>query len=818
MSSSRGVRRARFDLALALIDAERSDAAVRELREALKEAGDDPPEWRIHLELGLLAERVGDQPVEAFSELVSAATGAPPPDADDPSAAALQMLESTSGRWLASKIDDSQVRALVQQARRDDANPGLVRLAAQTSFLRGDAQATQSLISNTSEMELQADPVLGSARAVAQALQLLDEGAFEEALLAIDDGRVPAEEPTGASARALALFGLGRLEEALRALDAAPDTFDTCVARALVWLTTAANDNETERPAPIAHAEEAATMAARLEPSLGDGLLLRAQITLEGTLELDRGRRLLETALRRLEGDPDRARLWRLQRRVRTDDIFRYITLEVAAACENDADLLAIRREELPFATTTYHQDAAIAELAAKAMQDAGRDDMAAEMFAAAAQFYTSSQEPANALQARERQRLLAPTTELLIQLADDRFVASYTAEQHGRDALLAEIAQGLAALDELDGSMLEQSRSERVQAAYLRGLLLKRRAEDVAALPRERWLALPWLLVAAIDDQTHSYRAAHLAWGLWNTWLFRSALHYGDRAFALEPDDTWIQAGAVIMRLNWHGILDEETDSLIDNIDDVPWGNSIRLIEALNRNDIARAQERIDTPLSDELWARQARAIAVARLRGIEAAEPLYRAIFEEAEGVPGDHDAACDAALALGDLDAAHSHIEAGVANRTILPSRAQRYRSFIDLINGEEGAVDALRGLMAAFVRPVALRGFAYCDLPVLSLAWAERTEVAAAMMQLQEECGPRIDEVAAATLPALAYEMETGRATSTDPDLDRLVHQLLLAEESGELSGEDADRVIGLLDGELPAFKDAAPGVTRATAQG
>ena len=88
----------------------------------------------------------------------------------------------------------------------------------------------------------------------------------------------------------------------------------------------------------------------------------------------------------------------------------------------------------------------------------------------------------------------------------------------------------------------------------------------------------------------------------------------------------------------------------------------------------------------------------------------------------------------------------------------------------------------------------------------------------MMQLQEECGPRIDEVAAATLPALAYEMETGRATSTDPDLDRLVHQLLLAEESGELSGEDADRVIGLLDGELPAFKDAAPGVTRATAQG
>ena len=106
VSSSRGVRRARFDLALALIDAERSDAAVRELREALKEAGDDPPEWRIHLELGLLAERVGDQPVEAFSELVSAATGAPPPDADDPSAAALQMLESTSGRWLASKIDD----------------------------------------------------------------------------------------------------------------------------------------------------------------------------------------------------------------------------------------------------------------------------------------------------------------------------------------------------------------------------------------------------------------------------------------------------------------------------------------------------------------------------------------------------------------------------------------------------------------------------------------------------------------------------------------------------------------------------------------
>ena len=187
---------------------------------------------------------------------------------------------------------------LLARARVEDAPTSIVSLAAQLFILRGDPQPVASLLADTRD-----DPSLTSARAVARSLELVDEGDFGAAINVLEESNASRREPAVASARALALYGAGRLDEALRSAASAPLTFETAAAQALFWLTRAANlPQSEEKDVAIAEAGSAASAAARTDPALGDGFLLRAQVDLEGSLDVEGGRRLLDTAVRKLGG------------------------------------------------------------------------------------------------------------------------------------------------------------------------------------------------------------------------------------------------------------------------------------------------------------------------------------------------------------------------------------------------------------------------------------------------------------------------------------------------------------------------------------
>lgn len=800
------IRAARVQLALALMESEdRLTEAAHELESALDEAGDDPPDWRIHLHLGRVAERAGDEPVAAISEVLAAVVAAPPEEAEEPARAALAMLAGQSSHQWVSRLADSQVDALVSRARAPDASSLLVSLAATFLFLRGDYETAGSLVSASSSSEVRADPHIGTAQTVARASQLIDSGEFRSALAVLEEAEVPGQDPVAASMRALADYGLGDLDAALDDVADAPETFDTALAEALVWLRRAGEKTETEEGVdPVAQAGRAASAAARLGPSAPDGLLLRAQVELEGTFDISDGRRLLEQAILRLDREPERARHWALQRRVRTDDAFRYMTLEVAAACGRTEELFALQPHDLPFARTDYRQDAAAADLVAGALKEAGRGDEAAAFFESAGRFHTYANEPDLALSARRQATELHPTAERLLELADDQWQASY--RMADTDDADAAIAAGLSALDRLENEGFDADTAQRVDGAYKRGLLLARRADLRPSTLLERWLPLPWLLVAGLDDPTHSYRAMHLAWACNDAGLSRPAWHFAERAIGLDENDRWLREGYVVMHFNWFGVLDEKADAFIDDLGYQPWGSGMRETDALNRNDLSRLRKFTDGDTFDALWARLVRAQSITRLDGLGRAQERFAAVKEEAAKDLADPLVAAECSLVLRELDDARRYIELGVEQGKVSP-RAARFRTaMIDVVAGGDADLELLYEGVDSAVDPSALRDWAYSVFPIVAEAWADNHQAVQVLEELQRRTAARIDTP---TLPSLTVEIDKGFNTSTDPELDRLVRELLHAEEGGGVADAEIAEDLRRLASDSAALAHAGP---------
>lgn len=780
MTAARSIRAARVDLALALIETgDRLSEAARELWKALDEPGAEPADWEVHRHLAGLAERQ-DDPNTALRETLAATLEAPPRDADELARWALNLLEGRGERQRAAGLDASQVRELGLRAGDRDMPASLVQLALRMLLLRGDEDAARSVLTSPSGASLPATPAVGAAQAVTRALQLIDDGEFPDAVAVLQEAGVTEDDPAGAATRALALYGAGRLDEAYAAAETAPDTFDAAVVQALVWLARAAGGDADSAGLidPAAEADRAASAAARIEPSLGDGLLLRAQVALEALEDLEGGRQLLKKALRRLDKRPEGARLWRVQQMVRDDGLFRYARLEVAAACERWEELLDIPVHELPFIRTSDRQAAAAAERIAEAQEAAGRADEAAEFYAAAAQFYANYGERAGALRARQLAFDAHPTPDGGLALAEERWLASYAPGQEPAGAQQRDIEEGLAALDRVDSDGLGPQPVERVKGAYLRGLLLARRVELSRGDLLEIWRPLPWLLVAALDDPGHSYRAAWLAWSLNTAGLHRPALHFAERAFALEEEDTWIQECLIVAHMNWYGRLDRSVQGLLDNVGDPEWSAATRMVDALHGNDLVAAERELDRATFDAPWAREARAEIIARLQGFDAAEPLLRSLVEEHAAI-ADYQSAADFALMVRDPDSARRFMDAGMSARVVGGPRADFANALLDLIAGRDGAFETLLHQIRVAVRPFLTLEWSRRTLPVMVKAWSDDGRLADRLDMLRRAADARIADTPAT--PPLATEIERAGVTSTDPAVDALVGSLLYAEE-------------------------------------
>jgi tetratricopeptide (TPR) repeat protein len=778
MSAMNNIRAARLQLALALWDQpDRCEEAEAELHRALTEPGDEPPDWRLHLYLGGLS---GDR-ARALAEVIAAVLAVPAADEREPADAALALLDGPDAPGLAASLDARDVRKLAELAAANGARPASVKLAAHISSLRGDVHVVRSLLASSTDPQVRYDPDLRAASAVTRALDLVDKGDDRDALTLLAEHDLSPGEPAGVAARALALYGLGELDQALDLLNNAPSTFDIAATRSLVWLRRAASTSQEERTAAFAEAERAASEAVRIDPSLEDGLLLRAQVTLESSADIDGGRKLLRTALGRLGGEPEQTWLWRMQQRVRDDDLFRYVALEVAAACGRVSELMRIDRDELPLRTTTAFQDGALAELVADAHRGAERLEQAEPFYVAAVQFYDLAGRPDLALRARQILAEIRPTVARSLELAEKHWVASFTAEEQGREEAHAHITQGLAALDYCSQ---DQEPSERAHSAYMRGLLLARAAQTAErATRRDRWAALTWLLVAALDDPGHSYRAAHLAAALGSAQLYRPAAFYADRALSLTPDDEWIQELVIVMRLSWRGTLDADTRRILNRFGNQEWREAIRAYDAVLRGNLAGIRKRIESITLDVAWAEEVHAAGVSRLQGAITAEPRWRKLLDlSMKQEPPDHLIAAHAALALRDADAAREAVDAGLAAGTIGARAAQATRTLVDLVADNGQSIERALACFGSVDWPCFLREHAHMLSPALTRAWAARREVAEALGRLRKASLLRLNELLAEPSQPLTVEMDADGDNSSDPALDRLVRQLLQIEET------------------------------------
>ena len=685
MNGKASTREARLQLALTMTDdPSRREEAEAELRQALSEPGGEPPDWRLHFHLGELAS----DRAAALSEFLTAVLAAPTADAGGPAEAGLALLDGRDAPNLASRLDAQDVHKLIELVEREGSHLATIKLAVHILVLRGEVEEAGPLLSVSVDSQIKDDPALHTANIVSRALELVTQGDDEAALGLLTEQHLPPDEPAAATVRALALYGLGHLEEALQALIDTVPTFEIAAVRALVWLRRAAASAGDKRQDAITEADRAASEAARLDPSRGDGLLLRAQVALEGTPNIESGRKLLIQAVSRLDAQPEREWLWRVQQRVRGDDLFRYMTFEVAAACGRRDELLALRPEELPFAGMTLRQDAALAELAAVACRGAGRLADAVEFFEAAVEFYDQADQPDRELEVRQALAVIRPTVTGSLELAERWWAASFRAEAQGSEAVTKAVQRGLAVLDELDMRAPDQEPEDRTNGAYMRGLLLTRLQSPTW---RDWWVPLPWLLVAALGNSRHSYRATFLAFALGQTMLLRSALHYAERALDLEADDPWVQQAAIFARLVWHGMLDADTTRLLDGIEDVAWRETIRAFDAMLRGDLADLHKLADRITFDALWARELRANAVTRLMGPKAAQPLWLVVLDEArKAEPPDRTAAITAALALRDVEMAREQIDAGANDGTLSTLDAKIYAALVGLVVGDNDSL--------------------------------------------------------------------------------------------------------------------------------
>jgi len=775
MNGKASTREARVQLALAMTDdPSRRGEAEAELRRALSEPGGEPPDWRLHFHLGELAS----DRAAALSEFLAAVVAAPTADAGGPVDAALALLDGPDAANLASRLDAQDVRRLRGLVNREDSDPAKL-LAAHILVLRGEADIVAPLVSASADSPIRDDPALRTANAVSRALELVAQGDDQAALGLLAEQDLPPHEPAAAAVRALALYGLGDLEEALQALIDTVPTFDIAAVRALVWLRRAAASTGNERQAAITKADSAASEAARIDPSRGEGLLLRAQVALEGTPNIESGRKLLTQAIRRLDTQLEREWLWRVQQRVRGDDVFRYMTFEVAAARGRRDELLVLRPAELPFAGMTSIQNAALAELAAVACRDSGRLDEAVEFFETAIELYNRADQPDRELEVRQTVAAFRPTVAGSLELARQWWAASLRAEARGREAVTLTVRQGLAALDDLDMRAPDQEPDDRTDGAYLRGLLLTRVQSPTW---RDCWDPLPWLLVVALDDPGHSYRATFLAFALNQAMLVRPALHYAERALNLETDDPWVQRAAIFARLAWYGILDADTRRLLDGMEDVAWRDAIRAFETILRDDLPGLQKLADRITFDALWARELRANAVTRLTGPQAAGPLWRGVLDEAlKAEPPDRIAAIAAALALRDVKVAREQIQAGAHDGNLSRPDAQIYAALVELVVGNHESLEQAVEYVGAIERPFRLRQIAHMLCATLGQTWVEQSFATAELHRLRQASLARLDEVLSVPLPQLTYELDNVGISSNDPARDGLVRELLQIEE-------------------------------------
>lgn len=798
---SGSVRAARVALADALIaTAEYTDARTH-LDLALRDPGDDPPSWAIHRRLATVAVRI-DEPLSEIQQLLRVACEAPSREAGDAGITLRELLDDNMK--LADALTADDVRKLVARATGEEGSPELLRTAARVSLARGDTAQAAKLVAMSGDPQLISDPGLTAARVITEAYDRIIAGAEEAALALLDEHMLAHTDGVVAAVRALACYGLWDFVGALETLDRAPTTYQGAVVRALAALALAGIVDEDKRANWYDIAEKAAAEAARLEPpesETREALLLRAQAALERGGDLAEAGRLLDRALLRV---PDAAEFqwWRVQHRVRQgDDRFRFVQVQVAAARHDDHEVLSIWDQidqHFVQGSTTRLQDAALASAVAAALERSDRSADAANAYRSAASSIEqaisseSAGDLADALAARAAAYRLEHNPGDALKMAELHWQRSVTDDPCESKA---ETTQGLAVLDGLQGF----DDIDHDLGAYLRGLLLARRAGETDSALRSRWEPLPWLLVAALADPDEPYRSAHLAYALNNADLAYQALHFGERALEIGGRaDTWLRETAIVMRFNWHGSLSGDSSTLMEGLDE-SWQQAIFGKAALLDDDPVRMCEFLPHITFDAPWAHEARGVMTARCHGRREAFPILERL-RAADTTT--RPMVATVSLYLSDVTGARRALEDWEKREIWDPDEAREVLAMCDLLDsdGEQGR-DMLEARLAGLRRPFLLREFARDHVPMLLLTYDDRRGAAHALAELRDLAERHLAELDAEPPSLLDGYVDKGKII--DPETQEYVRRLITVTD---ILQRDAD---GDATSEIAALISMAP---------
>ena len=698
------VREARFQLAQALL-AERSDreyeSALELMRDALRDPGEHPSAASIHNAMADAHWVFHDWRPALSESLLSMIEE--PASSDEAAGRARRILNSFP--QVAAMMPDALVQDFERSIDGSGAD-GLWVLAGKIRLLRGDYEQATELLSRGSATVDLARAQLAKGQ-TAEALATLREwegtdlartpdfrltlaqahaenGDHEEALAALPEG----DEAEHVFVRALGLLGNGEPEAALEALASRNDSADLGLLR-VVALLTAKRYEDARREVSSAIADQAHS---------ADAMLLRAQVELEWSVDLEQGRSVLERAHELMERDLVASRWVTLQLPFAGDrDRFQYFLTEAADVSGRD-DALA-RAGDVNRGSTTYAQDGRLDTIRAERLARGGDLGAAAAAFDQAAKNYETALAgagdasgtfdraalAAHALDATRRAFELESNAERAGLLGRAYWQASFSGATKEENLDLLRQAR-----DVLASGRFEESVEEAGTLVYYDGLVSRRIAE---LAPERRtstgWRAVEELLGAALSDRGNAYRSLYLSEALGVVDAWDSAFAFAHAARALHEDDATKEA-LVIAEANYRA--DPETigtllDAGFENAEAYEnWTSGVRAFVSLVNGELVRQGSSLSAESGYESWARQVAAQAVALAEGPQAARPLLEAVLEEHSSTPGEECDACYVALLLEEPAKAEEMIARGRTVDNVTEPSASWYEALVGLVTGD------------------------------------------------------------------------------------------------------------------------------------
>jgi len=789
------VRRARVELARALVGPGASDREIAEAEKQLHRTLDPSPSpdlegaadgqtaggparWEVLEELAGIARLRGHVQQEV-DRLVQAVVAAPSDPATRMADRIVQLLESSGDGSLVEGLPNEVASQLWAAAHDDERPDAVVQLAARLALARGHVTAA-SEVSRQRDSVASAGTELHAVNVVAAVLDDLAEGDADAAETRLAEVRHLDREPSVMLAEALLRYARGELEEARRLAESWSGAGDVGTVAVIALLRQAAAEGDAS--AAFTAARTVATRIVRHDPASGEPVLLRAQVLLEAGVELELGRELLETAVSRL-GKPYGLPWWRVQDRARRDDRYTYFRVEVAAALGETAEIPRLAGTYTASSLTTYAQDGRLRELWAGAVDDA-QESVA--LLRDAASDYRRADDMSSAVRCLRAARERDPGPTSGLDLADALWGSSFGQAPAVSGEMLAE---ALALMGGLEGRHAPDTIG---RACLVWGLLLAR-TDAVADAEQPvraslRWRALPHLLLASMLDTDAPYTWAHLAWALTDADLRWPAAWSGRRALDQLPNDDWLIETCVVSETNWGGVLNDDAREWLRTVtSDVMapgWAATVRGYDLLIRDRASEAAKLVPQMDFDAWWSREIRVLALALGRSLAAAGDALRDLVDEAE----ERDELLDAAWYSLLVDRARAHALAQRVNAAGDRKAGSELRlAAIEIVtSGGTAGADRYEASVRRSCRPFRLAQESVIMLPLLALAQQEEKS-RAVLRTLTEVAAERARQVDLE--PALTAEMDSLEAWCEDADLFELVRYLLrLADDDSSLGGE------------------------------